>query len=135
MCMIDYADEGAFSVYRASRPVARKEHRCEECGRTIPKGERYFYAFGVTDGYGCSFYYCAHCEVACDWLAKNCGGFIHGGNAVTEDIHEHIEEYPASRFGLCRLEIGIKRGWRGWASDKLLRVPSLPKAISVAEAA
>lgn len=37
-------------VYRESKPIARKVHKCDECRCVIPKGQRYFYIWGVWDG-------------------------------------------------------------------------------------
>lgn len=50
---------------------AAKEHRCEECGETIPKGTEYWYFSGVFDGSGFSHKMCKRCEsvahIACQF--------------------------------------------------------------------
>ena len=129
MCAIDGCDDN-FTVYEL-RDIrkARKEHQCDECTRTIAIGEPYLYAFGVFDGDGNSYHMCAHCRVAANWLRENCGGFLHCG--VTEDIEEHIREYPDLRRGLLRFQIGFRRKWKRFSGDGLMRIPPQAKAIDV----
>jgi len=38
------------SFFQETKPKARKSHVCDECGAPIPRGLRYWYAFGVWDG-------------------------------------------------------------------------------------
>lgn len=61
MCFCYDGDDPEF--YRESRPVARKEHRCYECGRTICRGERYFHVAGKWDTVQ-HFRICETCEKA-----------------------------------------------------------------------
>lgn len=35
---------------RDTRPVARKDYRCEWCGQQIPKGEKHYHYVGVWEG-------------------------------------------------------------------------------------
>jgi len=59
-----------------TRPIARKEHRCCECGKTIKKGERYSYLGGLCrDEYYYSqcfamFKTCLKCEKVWDEILK-----------------------------------------------------------------
>ncbi len=48
-CPMSEADETA-SVYNESTPVARKEHRCEECRKAIPKGAKHKLVKMLYDG-------------------------------------------------------------------------------------
>jgi hypothetical protein len=53
--------------------VARKAHRCYECGAEISKRDRYQVHSGVWDGRGQSFKWCADCETLraiCDELSR-----------------------------------------------------------------
>lgn len=127
--MIDGCDE-SFVVYHAHRPVrARKEHRCSECGRTIPAGETYYRADGLFEGRWDIYHTCAHCKVACDWLKANCGGFLHHG--VEEDIREHVGEY--SRMDLARLAVGMGRDWQRFRGG-LMPLPKLPRPLKLGDA-
>jgi hypothetical protein len=44
------------------KPVARKSHLCEICGRTIQPGETYMRGSGYGDGEAFTWKECAHCE-------------------------------------------------------------------------
>lgn len=62
-----------------SLPVARKAHRCEECGDPINPGEQYSYWSFKYDGHLGTFKSCRRCEydrfrVAEHELAEGCGG-------------------------------------------------------------
>ena len=48
--------------YEESHPVARREHRCCECRRPIPKGAKYRRIAGKWDGEFDTFSQCARCE-------------------------------------------------------------------------
>ena len=50
--------EGTVMILRESEPRARKDHRCNYCGRVIPKGEQHMYSVGFV--YGDFNYYRAH---------------------------------------------------------------------------
>lgn len=49
------------SEWIRTNPVARKEHRCEICCRTIRKGETYLRGVGL-DGNAWTWKECTHCE-------------------------------------------------------------------------
>ena len=90
--------------------MARKAHKCNECGRAIRPGERYERAGGVWDGRFASFKTCEHCVVAREWLQYYCDGFLY--TEVAEELVEHYQEASASVFSdLGRVAAGIGRGW------------------------
>lgn len=60
--MCDYDDGEYPSVYRESKPAARKTYRCEECRCRIVPGERHLYAFGVWEGEAMAHRICLDCE-------------------------------------------------------------------------
>jgi hypothetical protein len=129
MCMIDGADE-PMRCWNTVTRKARKEHKCQECGRVIAAGESYRYGSGIDyDGLACSHKVCAHCLVACDWLTENCGGWIFSG--VYEDIREHVDEYR--RSDLARIAIGMRRDWKPFRRAGLMPVPKLPAPIKLGE--
>ncbi len=49
------------TMFRESRPRARKVYYCDECGALIPIGLRYWTAFGVWDGEPSTWRTHAHC--------------------------------------------------------------------------
>lgn len=122
MCMIDDGERYELWGHREIKK-SRKEHVCCECSRAIKVGESYRVYWGLYDGEWQNHPTCQHCLVACEWLAENCHGFLHGG--VYEDIEQHADEYHY--FGLYRLEIGMRRKWK----DGLMRTPKIPKPISI----
>lgn len=125
MCMIDGGEYCAVFVTKTRK--ARKPHQCEECGRLISPTERYRYQSWVMEGSAASAAMCGHCEAAADWLVINCGGYLVGG--VTEDIREHILEYPSIAFGLQRLKVGIQRQWRRFDGVGLMPVERVPAGV------
>lgn len=129
MCMTDYDPP---SVYMKQERIARAEHRCDECGRKILKGEPYQYVSGVWDGYANSHKTCAHCEVVQQWLMNNCHGFMH--TQIGEDIEEHARDY--NRPDLGRLYIGMRRQWARFKPSSFpgMAVPKLPRPLKLGDA-
>lgn len=133
MCMIEYADD-AYTLYNGPTIVrGRKDYRCQECGRSIPKGEAHYTASGLFEGQWERTRMCAHCHVGANWLQENCSGFMH--SMVREDIHEHVVEYR--RTATCvprlkRIEIGMSRKWlirHGPRKGQLMPLPQLPAKL------
>lgn len=122
MCMIDYAEDRV-TVLHERVYSARKEHKCDECGRGILPGERYTVERYVYDGGATTHKTCRHCKVVRDWLNAECGGFLYTG--VREDIQEHADEGHYG-FGVKLLSIGIERRWRR-RDGRLWPTPRLPK--------
>jgi hypothetical protein len=107
MCMGDFAD-GTIN-FSDSYPRAAFPHRCDECGRTIPRGEEYERATGLTDDFFFTSKTCLHCVVAREWLRVICSTWLYG--AVGEDLGEHRYEDPYCTVGLLRLIAGMNRRW------------------------
>jgi len=126
MCAIDDAEP--VDVWRASYPRARKQYKCEECGRLIEIGELHGYVFTAYEGRGWTFRTCRHCRVGQGWLSINCGGWMPG--ALMEEMQEHVSEYPDIAFGLRRIIAGMKRKWTRFDRAGLMPAPPLPRAIS-----
>lgn len=111
MCMID---DGEMAEFMAERDIkaARKEHRCDECRRTIRVGEPYRSMRGKYDGRFYVVNHCAHCNVAAEWLMVACKGYLF--NAVLEDLREHWEFSESMRSDQLRVLIdGMAAGWHG----------------------
>lgn len=119
MCMIDDSDGPVEMISEAHRK-ARKPHVCSECQRKIVAGETYLDAFYRFDETHVCHKTCAHCQAVCDWLLRECGGWMYRG--VADDIEEHARsgDYPMS---VSRMAVGMKWNWRT-PSGKMLPVPT-----------
>lgn len=133
MCMIDGAD-GCNTFSSEHKHVARKAHKCSECGRPIAAGETYWRLSALFEGDFTETKMCAHCRVGADWLVENCGGFMTHG--VHEDLREHVEEYGYTKAkaipGVARIVVGMKRDWitkRGPRAGQLMPLPRLPAKL------
>jgi hypothetical protein len=115
-CYCDF--DGVSTVYRASEPVARKPHRCDECGRTIQPGERYESVFHITDGDAGTHHTCPHCLDIRKWVVAHvpCSCWSHGN--MLDDLRNDVDAYwvdgPGLLFGYLRRRAALKRaqGWR-----------------------
>jgi hypothetical protein len=135
MCRIDYAEDGQW-LTPPHEVRARKEHRCEDCGRTIAKGEPYNVCSYLSEGDFGTTKMCVHCHAAGRWLRVVCGGHFYPG--VLEELWEHWdEEYDLRSHGLGRLVLWGRRDWRRgdgdlvdlavvdrWVDAALARVPA-----------
>jgi hypothetical protein len=109
MCMWEGVDYEWRSLGE-TQPVARKEHRCSDCGRTIQVGERYKRHVFISDEGLENCVQCDRCKAATNWLDLVCGGWLY--NAVNEDIAEHWGEHPEFRsLALGHLVVAARRGW------------------------
>lgn len=108
MCMIDGSDDRVNLLAEDWR-TARKDHKCGECARVIPKGELYLVERWVYDGSATTHKTCRHCHRVRAWLGNECGGWIYG--SVREDILEHVHE---GYYGVSvkMMAIGMQRKWQ-----------------------
>ena len=112
-----YCDYEAPSVWRSSRPHARKLYRCEECSAAIHVGDEHEYVFGVWGGRADSVRTCARCVDLRQWVKNNipCTCWSHGN--LIDDLKASIEaacerapdEMRGVRFGFLRRLLPIKR--------------------------
>jgi hypothetical protein len=125
MCMIDDAD-GSVTMLGEAFHVARKQHRCVECRRTIEPGERYLCERFVWESALHFHKTCAHCQVARQWLKGECGGYVYG--SVEGDLREHVTDAPGEyAFGVYRLAVGMQTKWqRKYGSPGLRPLPTMP---------
>lgn len=125
-CVCDY-DQPSF--YVSSKPVARKLHRCEECGSAIAAGEAYESAKGIWDGRFDVFKTCARCVALRDHLKAHVRCFCWAHGSLHEDISYCVQEMPAEArgsgllFELGRLAVAIRR-----APSFYSRTPTTQKA-------
>ncbi len=114
MCRIDYADDcdGRW-IHDLGQRVARKDHACADCGRTIVKGERYTYGVWLAEGTDfCPVKMCAHCVAAGHWLTRVCGGHFWPG--VVEELVEHWDEerHEVGSLALGQLVVLARARWQ-----------------------
>lgn len=116
MCLISDAETCVVLTVVSKR--ARKDHKCKECFRVISKGERYLYESYVFEGIK-THKTCSHCVNARRLLEAKCGGWVYGG--ILDDLDEHIyvKEWG---FYAARLSIGIRRKWKRFKGDGLMRI-------------
>lgn len=128
MCMIDDGEKA--ELWSERWRTARKPNRCDECRRPIAAGERYVYLFGKQEGDVFTGRWCAHCDVAKEWLWENCSGSML--TMVIEDIQHHVEDYrghAACVPRLHRIVLGASRHWivkRGPRAGQLMPLPKPP---------
>lgn len=126
MCRVDPDSSDAPTVYRETKPRARKEHHCVECGRTIAVGEIYLNAFMIFYGDASTYHTCEHCAVGARWLMRNCGGYNFG--EVAEEIDEHAVDYPMIAAPLRAISAGAERQWRH-LSGAMMALQEMPPSI------
>lgn len=124
MCAIDYCDEFAV-IWNVTKPKARTQHVCCECGRHIRPGETYQRVKSLFDGKWWSDATCAHCKAAGVWLHRVCGGYVQHG--LAEELREHWDEGYASIL-MGRLILGMRDRWHGGADP----VPDVERVEAVA---
>lgn len=88
-CYCDYDPPAEF--YGVSIRKARKQHRCEECGRYILPGERYEKVVGKWEGEVSGFNTCTHCLDIRTFVKNSvpCFCWFHG--SMLDDAREAIE--------------------------------------------
>jgi len=101
-CWCDYEPP---ELIRKKTPLARKEHRCSECGSVITVGERYEYVSGKWEGDFSTYKTCPDCVAIRDALDEMpC--FCWGHGCLWEDIETQFQEadfQPGERFGYLRI--------------------------------
>lgn len=106
MGMIDDAE--LIEYYETARPKARRARLCDECRRTIARGETYRSDSGLFDGAWSRHAICAHCEIAASFLVVTCTGFC--WTCVYEDLRNH---WPTlASWWLGRVLVGMRRKWQ-----------------------
>lgn len=100
MCAIDDAEP--FDEYQQENVAAAASAKCDECGRQLRLDEIHRYVRGKYEDEWHEFRSCQHCDAAGVWLVRVCGGYPI--TMLSEELHEHCDEYPASGVlaDLCR---------------------------------
>ena len=111
-CFCDYEAPAFYSKVEYS---ARKEHQCEECGKSIQAGERYERVTGKWDGRMDFFKTCSRCTALRDHLKAHVRCFCWAHGSLLENIRTEIDNLPAEAYGsgllfeLGRMAVAIKR--------------------------
>ena len=97
-----------------TKPIARKSHRCENCGHMIPKGTRYLRQFCVDGGDVWSWVTHQDCMDAARYLAKLDDHDCYEGIPPIRDYEGNsgvFPDYIRGRFPhvICRLELSKHR--------------------------
>ena len=97
------------NLLSSTKPVARKSHRCDECGHMVPPGVRYIRQF-VKDG-GDVWDWKMHedCAEAADYQFREDGGDYDDGRSPLVEYENNTGYFPDWLRGywphvVCRLE-------------------------------
>ena len=101
-CACIYVSEyEAPELYSPRRVIARKQHECAECGRTIQNGEKYEYLFAIWDKKPSVYKTCIDCLSIRNVMF--CDGFMH--RSMMNDLQEHIEYIDGEIESDCLTEL------------------------------
>jgi len=89
------------SFFNDDNPVARKEHKCTECGRIIKPGERYKKESGKWDGVFETHRTCFDCLSVRDVFF--CDGFFY--DQIWDDLEQHIRDMNGQIPESCILDL------------------------------
>lgn len=97
--------------------IARKPHRCDECGGEIIPGQQYEYVSGMWDSYVQDFKTCPACKDLATWTQNNvpCLCLVHGEmiekckEAIVEAQYRAPDETKGLYFAFLRRLLLIKR--------------------------
>lgn len=104
-CYCDY-DPPEFCTI--SRPKARKQHKCYECGGAILPGEQYEYTVGKWEGDLDTFKICERCRDIRQWVKNNVPCLCWAYGSIIDDCREAVIEAQ------CRAPEETKGLWFGF---------------------
>ena len=105
-------------------PTARVEHCCEECGRTIDKGERYSRTAAVWWGEFFTNVACLHCAIARFIVRAGCDYYYNEG--FYGGLAYHLHECDDRDVWMLRLHVGVARRWQRFDGNGLMDLPRNP---------
>jgi len=114
-CWCDYEP---FEFYHLESHVARKVHRCAECGRAIAPGETYEKVRAKWDGMVDTIKTCCRCIALREHIKAHVPCFCWAHHHLLDDARNEMEHLAADAYGtgllfeVGRLAIAIKRAPR-----------------------
>jgi hypothetical protein len=122
-----YCDYEPASAYASTRPIARKAHRCYECGGNIAPGDRYERASGIWEQQPQNFKTCVHCLAMRDLVASHLRCFCWEHGNLIENIVEAVREsddIPGLKMAVGRLVVAGRRARSLSAKESKARADS-----------
>ena len=111
-----YCDYDPASVYEASDHIARKEHKCDECGGKIWPHEPYERVFAIWEGRADTCKTCIRCLALREFIKASVPCFCWAHYNMIEDAMMTADHYsheaPGLMFGAIRRRILIRRNKR-----------------------
>ncbi len=114
VCLYSGDADGFSEFFDVTFPVARKSHKCSECGRKIVPGEKYEYTRGKFDGDFWQEKTCLICAEIAD--AFYCDGRMYGG-MLWESMDDVMGELTTSCFDKLKTpeaKAELQRRWMVW---------------------
>lgn len=106
------------TLLKSKNVVARKQHRCHECHRTINIGEKYLYEATTYEDDFSTHKTCRHCQEVRDYVMQTNFEFIYGclqEDLCDEDLSDRTNWKPRL------MNLGMSRKWTK-KNGKLWRV-------------
>lgn len=103
MCEVEFDGTTEFASIEYRR--ARKQHYCDECGRSVGAGERHRYDVIKHDGAICTYRTCLPCENLRDWL-------MHQMKLGTVEETSYVDDCDAFIYGALSEGIGDAFHWK-----------------------
>jgi hypothetical protein len=115
VCVGDFDGEG-FEFSTKTYPVARKEHRCHECLKTIVPGQKYERVVGAFDGSIETYKTCLVCAEIID--AFSCNGRTFGGffwsDLFDDDCWKAVTTGCLNKLETPEAKAEFQRRWMEW---------------------
>lgn len=118
VCLSGYDVDGYAEFYEVRTPKARKEHRCEDCNRTIAKGDVYHRVSGKFDGEFFDTITCAICIEIRE--AFTCDERDQSGPPPGElwadmvDVFPHLNSACFDKLRTAVAKAELQRRWMEW---------------------
>ena len=87
-----YCDYEPPTVYSRTSPVARVQHKCNECRGHIKPGEKYTKVWGIWDGDQSTYKRCPDCQALLDYVEAHLPCFCWYNDFLLENAIEEIRE-------------------------------------------
>lgn len=116
-----YCDYDPAEAYWATRPIARKEHQCDECNRQIKPGERYERVRMIGDGCPATAKTCVYCLAMRDLVESRIDCFCWVHYAMLEDLTETVkncDNIPGLHMALGRIVMEKKRAEKRYHENR-----------------